>query len=292
MDRSRQRDLENQLAQVTTRFVLNESKFRAPVHAILREIGSSGQPAFFFGGLLRDLMMYGSGAVPRDLDIVIGGGTKSICDSFDCYLKRRTRFGGLHLDAKGWLFDIWNLQDTWAFREGLVEGRNFSDLPKTTFLNVEAVVAEVAPKPGKRRRVFSNGFFEAMHSRTIDINFEENPFPGLCVVRSLLAAYKLNFALAPRLTAYIMHYAGKISVDELLDIQRSHYGRIRHDSSTLHSWLRHLASHRSTSRLSGIKLPRVAGEQLFLQLQSPINDHSAIKHQRQNMIDSYQAELF
>ena len=61
-------------------------------------------------------------------------------------------------------------------------------MPKTTFLNVEAVAVELNPRPTRSRKLYESGFFEGVATETIEINLEENPFPDLCVARSLLTA--------------------------------------------------------------------------------------------------------
>jgi hypothetical protein len=96
--------------------------------------------AVLFGGTLRDLMIYGDAEPPRDVDIVFAGvSTDQIAALFADGLVGRTRFGGLHLKYEACLFDMWSLADTWALKKSIKSTFNFEDLPKTTFLNVEAI---------------------------------------------------------------------------------------------------------------------------------------------------------
>lgn len=89
-------------------------------------------------------------------------------------------------------------------------------MPKTTFLNVEAAAVELATVHGKSRRIYTHGFFEALADRTLEINFEENPFPALCVVRALITAARLQFLIGPKLSKYLVHYGRIFSGEELV----------------------------------------------------------------------------
>ena len=53
--------------------------------------------------------------------------------------KRKNRFGGMSLNFGGFPFDVWSLDDTWAFRNRKIDRINFSTLPQTTFLNIDAI---------------------------------------------------------------------------------------------------------------------------------------------------------
>lgn len=251
------------LLQRVTRFVGNRSTGKRQVIQVLRQIRSQGWRAFLFGGALRDLMIGGPSVCPRDIDIVVDGvSVERIASVFAEYVERRTRFGGLHLNVDGWMFDVWPLAQTWAFREGLVPCTGFAALPKTTFLNVEAAVIQLAARPGQRRVMHEHGFFDGVLDRTLEINLEENPFPVLCVVRSLITAARLDFKLSSRLASYILHHTAHAPVEELLAVQASHYGRIESDAEELHGWLTSIGEQQRHSARHAVRLPVVQERQL------------------------------
>lgn len=228
---------ESSLVSNFRRFFTSRARLKAPLISALGRIRDRKMTAFVFGGALRDLMVQGSNAEPRDIDVVVDcSSIEELERLFSDYLVRRTRFGGLHLNVRGWAVDIWPLAQTWALREGLVTDRDFHALCKTTFLNVEAVTAEILPKRRANTRLYSHGFFEAVGSRTLDINLEENPFPELCAVRSLVTASSLQFSLSKRLAKYVLHYLQRTSFEELILIQLSHYGFVRCNLENLRSW--------------------------------------------------------
>jgi hypothetical protein len=244
------------LRQRVARFVRARAGENRPVARVICATQKRGWRAFLFGGVLRDLMVYGSSACPRDVDIVVeGASTDDLASAFEPFIARRTRFGGLHLRINGWMFDIWPLAETWALRERLVPLLGGSALPRSTFLNVEAAATEIGTSPGRARTFYTHGFFEGILSRTVDINLEENPFPALCIVRSLITAARLGFAIAPRLAAYIELHSRFVSLEELLAVQFAHYGRIRASREEVEAWLNAVREQRRCSPASPVELP-------------------------------------
>jgi len=212
------------------------SRVRTDVQLVVSRILTHNWEAVIFGGILRDLMLRPSNWLPRDIDIVVSNVSNQELEmEFSDLLDRRTRFGGLHLRRNA-MFDVWSLPSTWAIREfHLTE--TFSELPRTTFLNIEAVAIDLGSESGKPRSIYSHGFFESLTSRTLEINFEPNPYPELCVVRSLIMAAKLDFAIGARLAEYLIREASRASARALIDVQYQHYGAVRLTTEDLEYWL-------------------------------------------------------
>jgi hypothetical protein len=168
------------------------------------------------------------------------------------------------LRPKGWLIDIWTLQDSWAFKEKLVRPVSFDQLVRTTFLNVEAIAVRITNRPGLPREIYTSGFFEAIAARVLDISFEPNPFPQLCVVRTFVSALRLNFAISPRLGKYLLQHTEKLPSRALIDIQQSHYGKIRISEGKMKEYLDHVAEQLSANSRAAIWLPTTGKEQLEL----------------------------
>src|ERR1700733_11911919 len=215
------------LRERLNRFLSNHEDWKIPLRKALSRIGDNSWNAVVFGGVLRDLTLFGNSEVPRDVDIVVADtNARDLERVFEDLIHERNRFGGLRLRTTGWMIDIWALRDTWAFREHLKEPASFDNLVQTTFLNVEAVAAEIPTQLGRPRPIYSGGFFESVTSKVLDVNFEPNPHPGLCVVRSITTALRLDWRISKRLGAYIVQHASLIPLERLMGIQESHYGRI------------------------------------------------------------------
>ena len=257
--------LQAKLRNLVTDFLGSRGRNISPPSEIIESIRNRKWRAVLFGGTLRDLMVLGPARPPRDIDIVIDEVSRDeIRKEFEGYVYRYTRFGGLTLRTAGWFVDVWPLRDTWAIKNSLVNSVDFASLPKTTFLNVEAVCVELKPSPGKSRVIYAKGFFEAICEQIVEINLEENPFPSLCIVRSLLTAAKLNYKIGPKLMMYLMHHAYKHDFEELISIQLSHYGQVSCTLEQLADWLTCIRAQYRTSKTSAAQLPIRPAQQLRL----------------------------
>ncbi len=233
-----------------------------PIVRTLQDIRRANVRAVLFGGTLRSLLLsrlqdqrFGR---PRDIDIVVAGTSlDSLREKFRSIITRETRFGGLRLERMNWQFDVWPLHRTWAFVEDGTREPRFSALPWTTFFNLEAIAVDVWVRPGRSRTVYSGDdqFFEGVMSQTVEINREDNPFPTLCVVRALVLASSIGFAVGPRLARYLTVNGPGLSDAELEGMQLKHYGRIRCEVGTMRKWLEHVSSCHARNSRSPITLP-------------------------------------
>jgi hypothetical protein len=96
------------------------------------------------------------------------------------------------------------------------------DLPKYAFLDAEAIVLELYPRSGTERRVIESGFTNAVITKTVEINYEPNPFPEISVVKAFRAALRLNLALGPQLVRFVQRK--RWSTSQLMNAQTAHYG--------------------------------------------------------------------
>lgn len=236
MQSKRKKNYEKALRNGVEQILGGEVPQFAPLVELIREISQKGVSVIIFGGLLRDLMIHGKRSVPRDFDIVIDGLDQSDCNRFlETYLRRRTRFGGWHLEFKGWPVDVWPLEETWGFKHVKLEP-SLQNLTKTTFLNVEAVAVQIR-SDGVSREYLSPQFLTALREKILDINLVDNPFPELAAVRTLITARKLKFDLSESLARYVLEHIPKEST-HLERIQISHYGKVRGTSESFEEQLR------------------------------------------------------
>lgn len=189
---------------------------------------------FVFGGVPRGLAESGGRYIPRDLDLVFDDAAfECFASEFASSITRRTRFGGLHLCLNGLQVDAWPLSATWAFREKLVAQASFSNLPKTTFLNCDGIVLQFATRRGQARAVYAQGLEKAEKRGALDIELRANPFPALCVVRSLRMASNRLLPLAPQLAEYCWRELAAHDLADFVDVQSSHYGSVSFTESSL-----------------------------------------------------------
>lgn len=238
-------------------------QWRHAISAVVRELRSASVPTVIFGGTLRSLLLSRlrsrpSFGRPRDLDFVVADvSLDNLRSRLQKHLVRQTRFGGLKLLRDSWQFDVWPVHQTWAIREDESLEPRFDSLPRTTFFNLEAIAVEAWAAPGKVRVMYSGDdqFFHGVIERTIEINREENPFPALCVVRSLVLASQTQFAVGPRLAEYLSIQRKSLSDADLVDAQQRHYGYQRLEKREMRAWLDRVAEDHERSPESRIVLP-------------------------------------
>jgi hypothetical protein len=249
------------LAEVRTLFRPNGSVWKAPILQVLQDLKHPDVRAVLFGGTLRSLLVsrlferrFGR---PRDIDVVVLGVPLAELERrFNGITARHTRFGGLKLQNGYWHFDVWPLEETWAFRKDKAVAR-FEDLPSTTTFNLEAIAVEVWSKDGKPRALFSghDQFFQGILTRTLELNRTDSPFPELTVVRAVIMASELGFRIGPYLGAYIAEIAPTLNEKAIEEIQAHHYGYSRMTGHTLKEIVQEI-SRRSLTQES-IELPRM-----------------------------------
>ena len=192
---------------------------------LLGAMKERGWQAFAFGGTPRGVVARGAHYQPRDLDLVFDDAHfTEFARLFHHCIRRRNRFGGLQLRIDHAMVDAWPLSSTWAFKEGLVRDISFPNLPRTTFLNVDGLVIEFTSRAGQKRELHEAGFQHAWDSRLLDINLRDNPYPALCVVRTLQLARQFRLRIARPLTFYLYDQFQTLGEAELRETQRAHYG--------------------------------------------------------------------
>lgn len=136
---------------------------------------------YLFGGVLRDLAMYGRAGFSSDIDLVVEGDWTHLESYLVSKGAIRNKFGGFRLTVAGWPVDIWNAEGTWAIRNELVKYDGIPSLTETTVTNWDAIL--MSWRTGQF--VFRRRYFEQMAKRELDIVLEENPNPLGMAVRVL-----------------------------------------------------------------------------------------------------------
>lgn len=222
-------------------------EMKQSVRSVVDVILDAGWEAFVVGGTIRDavlgpLLVGPSAYYPRDIDIVVVGVSHAeIKGAFSNLYRRDTRFGGVHLvdcRASGLqiLYDVWALEQTWAFTVASLP-KTIQNFQYTPFLNLDTAVVELGSSRGKGRQVFEQGFVDGVNSRMLEINFEPNPYPDICMVRSLIIAAKLQFAIGPKLLDFVLRNSRTTSIKRVMAAQISHYGTIRCNEKEYLSWI-------------------------------------------------------
>ena len=203
-------------------FLSSNYRGRGEILRMLPELNKFGL-IVVFGGILRDLTLFGNKDFYSDLDLVIDTRDLdgfhnymfSIGAKFNRYLGYRTKFGS-------WRVDIWPLQNTWAHREGYVEIKGFEDLLNTTFFGCDAILYDTSQK----NLVTKRGYFEELSKRQLEINLLPNPNPIGNVVRAFRYAIDKNFIWSHGLSLYIAEQIDELGWSALIEHELLSYKTI------------------------------------------------------------------
>jgi hypothetical protein len=227
--RSDESDLRRQFRLFYKRKRDTTDEYARDLRRVLERFRCREWQVYMFGGMLRDIACFGPSAFPRDIDLVVDDqDISAIRRAFENEVVRRNRFGGLCLSIGQtwkWKVDLWPLSKTWAFQHSDWQGTcTFEDLPRTTFLNVEAVAMRLYTMNGSPRLIYESRFFDGINERVIAINFEPNPYPKMSAVRSLITTLGLEADMSYHLAEYVTKHIGDEDVDQLVSLQHSRYG--------------------------------------------------------------------
>ncbi len=171
----------------------NKLNEKSDVAQMLEQVSNWGTIAVV-GGAVRDWFF---DKTPRDIDLVVDC-PASVLETLSKYKAIKNRFGGYKVSLNKIDFDIWGLDSTWAFKNNPAFSQKLETIPETVFLNLDAVIYYPSTKS-----VLDKGFSQAMESKELDTVYQPNPYPYLCVSKSLVALKKYNLKTSARLKDYI-----------------------------------------------------------------------------------------
>ncbi|MEM1590287.1 MAG: hypothetical protein QW175_07705 [Candidatus Bathyarchaeia archaeon] len=177
-----------------------------------------------FGGLIRDIALYGTKYFNSDIDLVIDCTQteldKKILENHP--LAARNKFGGYRIHQESWTIDLWPIKETWAFKENLVEFRDISSLLLTTVTNWDSVAYSFK----SRKIICSNHYLDDLKEGKIDIVLSTNPNKLGALIRLLRAIFdKKAVYLMPKAIFYLREELNSKTAAEILDAQSQSFNR-------------------------------------------------------------------
>lgn len=153
---------------------------------------------FFIGGVLRSFKNFDIFNEIKDIDIIFQSENpitlSKICNKYN-YSKNH--FGGFKINCDGIMIDVWNIEDTWAFRTNTVVCEKY-EMPKllcnTTFLNIDSIVYDL-----HNDTWYDTLYKQAMTSKTLDIVLETNPYLKSNLQRAINFSKKYTFVCSQKL---------------------------------------------------------------------------------------------
>ncbi|NUJ16627.1 hypothetical protein FKN04_08440 [Bacillus glycinifermentans] len=175
----------------------------------------------FFGGAVRDIYIKND-QYPRDFDIAIKFTDEmkfnNIINDYEYY---KNRFGGYKIKVSGIDFDIWDLNNTWAFKNTNLKPSE-ENLAKSVYLNIDGIVYNF-----NSNCLYADLLKETLMKSELDVNLEKNPHVELNLLRALVFKRKYNLNLSNKLKRVFRYYVDSTKennlVNYLLELQLSHY---------------------------------------------------------------------
>ncbi len=208
---------------------------RSPIARAINLIRANTSQCFLFGGALRDIVRPEPHARSiRDVDLVVSrSDLKRLVRECGDHIDGINRFGGLQLNICSVPLDVWALEETWAFRNNHVVPHSFYYLTRTTFLNIDGIVADISANGPSGVKVFARDFLYAFHHRLLDITLNENPFPTLVAIKALRAMYRYDLPVSRALASYLLNTLKTNMLSALEEEQLRHYHRVIFDRTHL-----------------------------------------------------------
>jgi hypothetical protein len=211
------------LRKRVARFVGKELAVLPPFRELTRTAESFG-PMVIFGGLIRDLALGHSREFSSDVDVILKGMPVDVlARHLEPCRASRNAFGGFRVQFGRWEFDVWTFESTWAFVNGLIPGRELTDLLRTTFFNWDAALFDVATEEVTVRP----SYFAELEARFLAINLRETPNELGAAVRTLRCLAEGGVSLAPDLAAFLHSQIAGHGLDEIAGIDAKRVGRRR-----------------------------------------------------------------
>ncbi|MEH6971175.1 hypothetical protein, partial [Bacillus sp. JJ675] len=154
----------------------------------------------FFGGAVRDIYIKND-QYPRDFDIAIKFTDEmkfnNIINDYEYY---KNRFGGYKIKVSGIDFDIWDLNNTWAFKNTNLKPSE-ENLAKSVYLNIDGIVYNF-----NSNCLYADLLKETLMKSELDVNLEKNPHVELNLLRALVFKRKYNLNLSNKLKRVFRYY--------------------------------------------------------------------------------------
>lgn len=216
--------------------IYNYLELHPPALELFHLLEHTGE-IYLIGGVLREFLDHAAINELRDVDIIINIKDRALWSTIlDEYRLRSNRFGGHKLVCEGLLIDTWPIEQTWAFREKIVQcspDQYVSMLPETVFLNIDGIIYD-----WKQEKWYDSKYKQAIATKTLDVVLARNPQILLNIVRSFVLKQRYNMTLSYALQKIIYEECKKFStidlfVEALMSEQTRRYGKVAFSKDNL-----------------------------------------------------------
>ena len=130
---------------------------------------------------------------------------------------------------------MWSLQNTWGI---VMDNKSLSpeSLLETSFFNFSAIVYDY------NNEIFIVGkpFLKFLNTHILDIVYEKNPKPELCIVNTLYYREKFGFEIGEKLSKWLVREYYSNPQLEYNIIQQNHFGKILYSKRKIINFINQL----------------------------------------------------
>lgn len=200
---------------------IDEIRQQETVDKFFNKLESYGN-IVIIGGSIRDIAI--NQKKPRDIDIIVDTDAIYIDDVFEGMKYSRNRFGGYKAVYNQQEFDVWSINNNWAFKRNILDAL-VENIPKGCFYNLDATYFNLSTGVGD-----ADYFNDALFKKQLDIVLDEehvyaNPFPEINIIRALVLRKQYDVSFSKKVLSYIRTWIDKENdpISELKKAELKHY---------------------------------------------------------------------
>lgn len=206
------------------RLYLDEHFCESGIIHVLDEISRKRKNVYIFSGLIRDFFLKSVDA-PRDIDVVVSG--DDLESLWQNNVVKKNQFGGTKIQYGETILDIWCMKNTWGIKRKKVFC-NVDELLNTSFFNFSAIAYDYK----NNKFIVGDSFVDFLNNRTLDLVYDENPYPELCIINSLYYSHKTGCRLSDRLNQWIFRHYNE-NIYDYDAAQLNHFGKVLYSRNDL-----------------------------------------------------------
>lgn len=177
----------NALKQRVERFFASNEPARAEVSDVLNSLANIAD-IYVFGGMIRDICLFGIKGFQSDIDVICNSDKETLIRALtfkNIHDITENKFGGFRIKQLGWDVDIWCANDTWAFKNGLIEFQGINSLLSTTLMTWDSVLYNFSTK----EIICNDDYLKDLLSGRLELVLKETPNEIGSIVRILRTIY-------------------------------------------------------------------------------------------------------
>lgn len=190
--------------------------------ALIAAVAADHQ-VWIFGGMLRDIGLFGRSGFTSDIDIVFAGereDLRRLLSHFRVDHVEVNKLGGMRFRYRSLDFDIWCLSDTWAFKENIIPLEDAQSLLHTTLMSWDAVLYDV-----HRGEILTpENYLQNLKRGYLELVLDATPNETGSIVKILRTIYNKQVkTLGPVLSEFLHSALLRYSYSALQHYELAHY---------------------------------------------------------------------